>query len=269
MVNPAGSDAGYENTDFGLDAGRSLGYPPRRPQEGKDAEKPGEYNLVIRVLTPEAKPGDVVHMEVYITGYGAIRGPKFTFTPPPNFIDEDKSKLIHGWVKPEEGQIVPLDALEFGGDEAKIGDVGFVIRLVGLTGLFERGEDITWEEPSIFWDQDRHMITEDQTPQIATEMKRGRAVIEMELRTKRRPWWGYIPFLESEAGILPGTHTFQGHLTYFNGDQWKSASQQVNVVVPNWFKRHEYITWCGAIIGVLIAAASLVITAVSIAMGSQ
>jgi hypothetical protein len=251
-------ETGEDNAPVDESAMRWMIDPSDHPQKGRDAEKPGEYNLVIRVLTPEVNPGDTIHMEVYITGYGMIRGPKFTFTPPPNFLDEDESRLIHGFVRPEEGKSISLNVLEFGGDEAKLSEVSFVIRLAGITGYFADDKDITWKEPSIFWDTD--VPPEYQTPMVATEMKRGRAVVEIYLKTKKRLWWGDLPFLRSEPGIYPGTHGFQGHLTYFNGEQWKSSSQSVSVVVPNFFKRHEGITWVAAILGVLIAVAGLLAT---------
>lgn len=248
-----------EDTTIDEGVRRWIVNPSNQPRKGKDAEKPGEYNLVIRVLTPEVNPGDVIHMEVYITGYGKIRGPKFIFTPPPNFIDEDESALVHGFVRPEEGESISLNVLEFGGDLAKLSEVGFIIRLTGITGHWV-GDDreVLWEEPSIFWDTD--VPYADQTPIIATEQKRGRAVMEIYLKTRKRPWWGRLPFLRTEPGIFPGTHSFQGHLTYFNGDQWKCASQSVNVTVPNFFKRHEGVAWTAAILGVLATVVGLFVT---------
>lgn len=56
------------------------------PQNTAYADAPGEYTLVIRTSKPEIDPGDDVALEIHITGYGIIRGPKVTFYPPPGSV---------------------------------------------------------------------------------------------------------------------------------------------------------------------------------------
>jgi hypothetical protein len=105
--------------------------PPDRPQKGKDAEEFGAYNLSIRALNAEVNPGDEIKLEVFITGYGTIRGAKFVFIPPVSFIDLEKSRLIYGVKQPEEGRLPPTDRVEWGGHESGLYEGGFIIQLGG------------------------------------------------------------------------------------------------------------------------------------------
>jgi hypothetical protein len=51
-------------------------------QEGNYALEPGSYELAARVAKRTINPGEAVELEVYITGYGMITGPKLMLTLP-------------------------------------------------------------------------------------------------------------------------------------------------------------------------------------------
>lgn len=225
------------------------------PQTAKDWDKPGEYSLAVRVLKSEVNPGEEVVLEVYVTGYGEIRGPKFMFSPPPSLIDVAQSKVIHGVKSPAEGtKVTPYNAI-FGSDKDEMSDTGFAYRLGGLVGE-------GWEEGTIFWDHPYPSDGDTQsktTPKIASEKKlpeedpeNAHAPIEIHLKTNKRRL-----FQGRNKGTPPGAHSLQFYLTYCNGNQWKTDRQSVNIVVPNWFKRHEIVTWSAATLGVLFALGSL------------
>lgn len=232
--------------------------PPDRPQKSKDAQEFGAYSLAIMVHNAEVNPGDVIRLEVYVTGYGRIRGAKFAFTPPPNFIEQEASKVIYGVEENKHGKATPTDAVRWGGTKmGLLEESGFVYQFGGLHGYTAWDGTYThWgDEATSFWDvKDPH---KDQTPMIATEKPRGRAPLELYLKTIKPQRWKKVLFGQDISGFRPGTHSFQGHLTYFNGDQWKSASQSVSVVVPNFFRRHEGLTWLAGTAGVLFAVGSL------------
>ena len=67
---------------------------PPLPQNTRFAKQPGEYRLAIRVSQAEIDPGGEVNLEIFITGYGEIRGAKLVFYPPQYFIDTHRSTVI-------------------------------------------------------------------------------------------------------------------------------------------------------------------------------
>lgn len=85
-------------------------------------------------------------------------------------------------------------------------------------------------------------------------------MIDSEMGIKKPPL--ELP-LRTRPDIPTGTHGLQFFFTYFNGSEWRTNSQSVSIMVPNWFKRHESWTWGAAIIGVLLALASLLLNTVN------
>lgn len=211
-------------------------------QEGNYALEPGSYALAIRASNPIINPGDAVELEVYITGYGRITGPKVSSTLPPNFVDTKRSSVSHSFKRPPDGEATSLATVEFGGREDPISSVGFVSQLAGVSGyIAEDGTDVDWGEHTLFWDA--NYPGEGRTPTIASEMHRGKAPLEVNLQTTKQ--------------IPPGNHSFQFHLTYFNGEQWQTTSQSVTLVVRNWFQRNQALTWSLGALGILFTVLSL------------
>jgi hypothetical protein len=70
--------------------------PTTSPREGTHAKCPGDYRLAYRAAQAEVDPGEELRIELYITGYGEISGAKLTFYPPTYFIEQEKSRVMHG-----------------------------------------------------------------------------------------------------------------------------------------------------------------------------
>ena len=57
------------------------------PQNARNSQRPGAYELAIRIKNVEVAPDDTIELELYVTGYGYVDGAKIAFYPPPYFID--------------------------------------------------------------------------------------------------------------------------------------------------------------------------------------
>ena len=201
-----------------------------KPQNAEHADKPGEYRLAPRVRQAQIDPGKEIVVELYITGYGRIQGPKLVFYPPPFFIDEQNSKAFF-----DLGESESSGRLVFGKTERQLSEAGLTVVLAA--GIQAPG----WAESSLFFDLGQGKATN----QIATEAKQTKAPVELQLKT--------------QAKAPAGNHTLQFYLTYFNGSEWKSDSQTVSIEVPNWWRRHEGWTFFAALVAVVITLASLVL----------
>ena len=201
----------------------------RAPQTASNAKKPGAYELALRATNAEVAPGDQLEIQVFVTGYGYIHGAKVAFYPPPYFIDSEQSSWTYDLGKLENGTIgfgVTKDSFE--------AEAGAVLA-ISPAGLLTP----QWDHASLFFDVSIPR-PDDGVRQIATEKRSPKAPIEFTLKTHRK--------------IPVGTHELYFYLTYFNGTEWRTDSKRINATVPNWFRRHEALTW---IIGVLSFAATV------------
>ena len=91
------------STARGIEATRKklFGGSWSNPQNTQFADKPGEYRLAVRSTEAEVAPGSKIDLEIYITGYGQIRGPKIVFYPPKYFIS---SVAQGGWALTEAAE---------------------------------------------------------------------------------------------------------------------------------------------------------------------
>jgi hypothetical protein len=80
---------------------------------------------------------------------------------------------------------------------------------------------------------------------IATEKKAPRAPLELSLQTHRK--------------ILAGNHELHFYLTYFNGREWRTDRQSISLTVPNWFRRHEVLSWTLGVASVVITVGGALI----------
>jgi hypothetical protein len=210
--------------------------PREAPRSAPNADRPGEYRLAIRIVDGEIDPGDELRIEVYVVGYGKIRGSKVSLHPPPYFVDAEKSKVVSTMRKVE-------NRLLWGGQEQRMDSEGLTIFMPGV-------QREMWEENTPYFDVYPHNEAAKNVlgiATIATEMKYGEAPIAMTLKVVDK--------------APTGTHTLQFFFTYFNGNEWKSDSQSVDVLVRNWVRRHEFATVLG---GVLIGLIALLATILSL-----
>jgi hypothetical protein len=50
--------------------------------------------------------------------------------------------------------------------------------------------------------------------------------------------------------VRPGTYSLPLYLTYNDGYTWNTASFAAEIIVPNWFQRHQLLVW---VLGTVIA----------------
>ena len=63
------------------------------PRQGEFADKPGCYELVVRVRETNLNPGEKLDGEVFITGYGVIETAKIVVFPSPGvFVDAESEE---------------------------------------------------------------------------------------------------------------------------------------------------------------------------------
>jgi hypothetical protein len=221
----SGTDSGLERMTLGP-----------TPQNARNSDKPGSYELAIRLNEAEVNPGDMVHLEVFLTGYGVIDGAKIVFYPPPSFFDPTWSSWRYD-IGP-----LPDGSYGFGTTETKFGSDAGVTLIVSPAGI--PGDN--WPAPSLFFDTTNQPESSAGIHRIATETKAPNAPVEFSLQTRRT--------------IPSGTHRLYFYMTYFNGQEWKTAKQAVDLMVRNFFQRNEALTWTVGILAFIAALADPVIT---------
>ena len=177
------------------------------PREGSEAARPGSYVPAVRLTQSRVDPGAMVEGDVFITGYGQIGFAKLAFYPSLGLINPLTSVVKFGYEKRDE-------VIFFGGQEAKCGDDGFIISLVG--GVQVDG----WAAPSMFFDLKKNAL-----PQIATETRQVRAPVSFVLQLRK--------------DVRPGDYPLQFIMTYFNGESWCTATAIATVSVRNILQRWE------------------------------
>lgn len=241
-------------------------YP--NPQKTAFADSPGEYRLVCRTPKPEVNPGEDVTLEVFITGYGRIRGPKVVFYPPKDLVEHTGQG---GWVvgRPGLGKLMMTTR-------------GFKHDLLVVTLGVD--EECRWLDHDAFVDQ--NPTSSDVSSIAAEHVQEGNAPITVTFGTKarrryaptksgflgklqvlgwrvsgkRRAFWRRVRGRQRphERPLSTGSHNFQVFFTYFNGNVWKTDTQLVSVTVRNLFQRHPYVTWGIGIFGAVIALGSFI-----------
>jgi len=193
---------------------------------GKFADKPGNYELVIRLQNPIVDPGDILKLEVFITGYGLIRKEKLVFYPSVDLFDNEKSKIRFGIGRKKDKPNLFI----FGTQERKLKDVGITIG--GMGGIKKEN----WKEYTIFFD----IVDSKEVPQISTETKQECAPVELDLKVSH----------SARAGIYYLSFNF----SYFNGEQWKGSSKEVAFTIRNVLQRNETLA---AFLAIFAATATI------------
>jgi len=195
----------------------------KHPQNSDNAFSPGNYQIAIKVINPVIDPGELLTMEVYITGYGTIKGCKLSSYPSSDLFDSEHSEIIHGLKISGDNKII-----SFGSDRNTNGANGFVISFSGYTnGL--------WENNSTFFD-----VSDGNPPIIMTERRSMSAPVTLNLK--------------SNSYIKPGNYNYSFNLTYYNGVEWKGDKHQIEFTVRNVLQRNEIFI---ATIGCIAAIATI------------
>ncbi len=202
----------------------------RDTREAPFAECPGSYEPAIRIRNPVINPGETLEVEVFITGYGRIGPSKLAFYPSPGIFNDRDSFTCFGIKR--DG-----DLLTWGARQEPVGEAGCVIGLHGGVQVPE------WDMPSFFVD-----LSDQIPPQILTETSQVNAPISFSLST--------LP------DAAPGTYRVQFYLTYYNGNYWSVAKQDVSSGVRSLLQRYEVTV---AVIAFIAAAATILSGVVDIA----
>jgi len=91
----------------------------QKHREGKFAEKPGQYEIAVRLSDTLMNPGSELIIEVYFSGYGEISQPAMKFYPSSDFFEPSESEAIFGTKKEERS-----GKTFFGAKKAKVDAVG-------------------------------------------------------------------------------------------------------------------------------------------------
>ncbi|MEE4882398.1 hypothetical protein V2K29_01965 [Pseudomonas alliivorans] len=196
-----------------------------KARHAANADATGAYHIATSINKSVIDPGDEVYIEQYITGYGSIFGAKLqTYISPGSFDMENSS--IRSSLK------VDGKKLYWGGDIAKLSELGFTCVMAGLS--------INDQPPTMFLD----LIENDNIsgmPVLITERKMGHAPFEYSLKTR--------------SDIKPGDYYMDFYLTYFNGEKWHCVKERVPFKVRNFFERHsKAVSWLAitaTILGIL------------------
>ncbi|MCK5708527.1 MAG: hypothetical protein KAI43_12835 [Candidatus Aureabacteria bacterium] len=191
------------------------------PRKKAFSQKPGSYNLAIRISKPIVDPGEQLQIEIYISGYGIIEASKLACYPSLEVFDVNKSIMRYGLQK-VNGEI------SFGGQKRKISPIGQIISLTG--GIQKTG----WKKSTMFFD-----ASNNEGWQISTEVnQKGYAPMSLNLTLK--------------DSARPGPQSIQFIFSYFNGETWISSPETAQFTIRNFYQRHEVKVWIiGAIASIM------------------
>lgn len=193
-------------------------------RRGENGNKTGKYELIARIYDANIDPGDLVVVDIYITGYGRIANSKLALYPPISILADSGSAVSYGLEYRQE-------RVRWGGHTAAVSERGIVLPTLG-----------TSEEP---WPGYTHFyeVGEDPTPHIATESSRG--------DNGTAP---YTLHLQLSPRAKPGRYSTTLVFTYFNGETWQTSRAEPKFAVRNVFERNERTI---SILGVLAAIGSI------------
>lgn len=204
------------------------------PQSAMGWDHPGSYQLAARTSTREVEAGGNVVIDVFVVGYGLIEGCKVTFYPPLYFIDKNQSYCYHSMKDNQEP-----GGMEFGAVKSPLADDRGSTVVLSSGGLRAPG----WTYPSLFFDTHPQVVHR-RTDSIATELLSSSAPIRYDLRV--------------QENIRAGTYTLPLFLTYNDGYTWNSKTTSVDIIVPNWFQRHQLLVWIlGTVIATILGLAQI------------
>lgn len=213
-------------------------------RKGLHAEKPGNYELAIRVLNPTPRPGHKCKIEIYVTGYGYITAAKLMFHPPLETVDTKNSKFIHSLSpSPQPSHVPGQTNVVWKTEETPFNDDFLSFRFAGISVGGDDEQNATSFIDAVHSLDDPIMdVPGSRSRIICTEGKyEGQAPLSFHLHISKDAHFG--------------PHSFTFFLTYFNGVEWKTSIATAEIHVPNWFQSHQILTYS---IATCIAALAIV-----------
>ncbi len=175
-----------------------------------NGDHPGSYQIATRAGKSTLNPGETLHFEQYITGYGNILTAKIqAYISTDAFVMDDS--FIRSSITKKE--VDGGTELGWGNTVMNPTDTGFTCVLAGMQ-LHES------HESTMIFDVPGHPGT----PILVCENKVNHAPFEYTLKTKK--------------DIGPGEYYIDFYLTFFNGDHWITSKERVPFKVRNFFERH-------------------------------
>jgi hypothetical protein len=199
--------------------------PGKSPRKNKYADKLGSYGIIARTSSDVIDPGEILFIEIYVSGYGIIDSAKLVFYPSPGIIDSDDkdSYVIIDMHKKNEMWV-------WGARRCRLHEEG---NAIGFTGGLYSPE---WAAPSVFFDLNE--------TQISTEKRMGGvAPVHINLKTKCK--------------AKAGNHSINFVFTYFNGSHWSTCSSTVQFKIRNFFERNDKVF---LILGAIAALSAIIIS---------
>jgi len=209
-----------------------------RPLMRENWDKPGSYEVVGRFTKTNINKGEILKLEVYVTGYGNIKGAKIFIMPT---------------YDPDQGKIISILGLDTNYD-----------RSTGQRKFFDY-------DGAVYWGNDTTLApNEANNFSIVTLWKSGKSFKEihdttsffdmhiigkedernLEISTERKLRDAPITFIINTDGIKPDDYKVLLCLTYFNGQEWKASRQELSFKILNNWERLQLLWW---IIGIVIA----------------
>jgi hypothetical protein len=201
-----------------------------KPMTGLNADSPGNFELISRTSNTVIDPGDEIEIDIFITGYGQIKGGKLAFFPSGKILDVTKSK-VHSDLGKNGDEII------WGVKENYLNSQNTVIGLGGMQ--YEN-----WQESTMFFD-----AASGKTPVISTE----------SILSNYKPPFQFN--LKTLDNINPGNYNLNFTFTYHNSVEWKSSNLSVAFTVRNILQRNEslisWIAFFGVVVSIIAAVFSI------------
>lgn len=205
-------------------------------RKGPFADKPGSYQLLMRINNSVFDPGESIHLDTHISGYGFFNFGKITFYPAENVFDFDNSSCTYGVGLDKSDELKLL----LGTDKISFSQSGVTIKLnIQMKVVDEATQEIISNNIPVVFDSSN--VRKFDCPQVLTETDHhGKTILDVNLRLR--------------DGIKPGCYALKFCLSYYNGEKWETSTQEVSFTVRDYFQRNENKI---ANIGAIAAAATI------------
>lgn len=196
----------------------------KAPLSKIDADKPGNYEVVVRVSRINLYDNDSLIVDLFITGYGRIGNGKLFVIPSGNIFC-DYSVLKFGFTRDDNTHFHWGDSIY-----SALSSSQFVVPIAGPSI-----GDSAWPYQNMFLDDD----TFPENSSIITEMYSG----------PRSP---YQFCYKIKKNVQAGDYSIKVYLTYYNSREWKTSKEIIPIHINTVTEEYAgYFAFAGIIIGLL------------------
>lgn len=209
-------------------------YPRIKPRNSAFAENPGSYEIVARVSKRKLFKNDIMTVDLFFTGYGIIENPKVFFMASDSIFSDQSlfthSLLMHQYIYYWGARTEYVDHDDFG-----------IMQLTGPPFLEAN--------PSMFVDRDT--INNDSTKLnwlLTEQYIKGTPPVQFVLHTK------------DYDDEIAGDYDFRFYFTYFNGKEWKTSHEIVQLHLDSRFEHYQPQIILASTIASILALISIIPT---------